>query len=159
MNILPVQNYEFDLIDSQTETLDRLKRKTETPDNLTSKITGKSFIGQVNQNKFNLRPSNIDKSTFCTLQGVLHVTKGEVKVEINKTFKVFLYFFLCLPFLGFFVQFFSAQERFSPVFILVCIGQILVIRYFFIGIFFRISSKIAVAKLLEVLDAEKIRKK
>jgi Na+/glutamate symporter len=159
MNILPVQNYQFDLVDSQTETLDRLKRRTEISDKLTSKITGKSFVGKINQNKFHLLPANISKGTFCTLQGVLYDTKGEVEVEINKNFKIILYIFLCLPLLGFFAQFFSGQEKFNPIFILVCIGQILVIRYFFIGIYFWMSSKIAVTKLAEVLDAENIRKK
>ncbi|WP_332453316.1 hypothetical protein [Chryseobacterium aquaticum] len=159
MNLLPIQNYEFDLIDSQTETLERLTRRIESSDKQKSRITGKSFIGNVYQNTFNLRPSNIDKSTICTLEGVLHETKGEVKVEINKTIKVFFYFFLCLPFVSFFLQLFSSQEKFNPVFILVFIGQLLVIRYLFIGLFFKMSSRIAVAKLLDVLDAEKIRKK
>ena len=45
MNIFPKNDYTFKIIGEQKETLERLKRRTEGSESLTSKITDKSFLG------------------------------------------------------------------------------------------------------------------
>ncbi|WP_313100766.1 hypothetical protein [Epilithonimonas sp.] len=124
-----------------------------------SKVTEKSFIGKVKNNNFRIISSNIGKGAFCILTGFIKEEKGEVLVEINKPFKILLIILMISPFISFFIQLFSKITEFNPIFILVCIGQVLIIRFFFIGIFFKIQSKKSINKLSDVLDTEWINKK
>jgi len=159
MSIFPSTIYEFKLINGQTETLERLNRRTEESESLISKVTEKSFIGKVKNNNFRIISSNIGKGAFCTLTGFIKEEKGEVLVEINKPFKILLTILMLFPFVAFFIQLFSKTAEFNPIFIIVCIGQVLIIRFFFIGIFFKIQSKQSISKLSDVLDTEWINKK
>ena len=45
MNIFPKSTYTFKIIGEETETIERLKRRTELSESLTSSITDKSFRG------------------------------------------------------------------------------------------------------------------
>ena len=159
MEIFPSQVYEFGLINGQNETLERLKRRTEESDSLTSKLTEKSFLGKVSGNRFRIISSAIGKGTFCTMTGFISYEKGEVKLEINKPLKILLTILMILPFIAFITQVFSASEEFNPVFILVFLGQVLIIRFLFIGLFFKILSKQSLNKLSDVLDTEWVKKK
>lgn len=159
MEIFPSQVYEFGLINGQNETLERLKRRTEESDSLTSKLTEKSFLGKVSGNRFRIISSAIGKGTFCTMTGFISYEKGEVKLEINKPFKILLTILMILPFIAFITQVFSASEEFNPVFILVFLGQVLIIRFLFIGLFFKILSKQSLKRLSDVLDTEWVKKK
>ncbi|WP_374443618.1 hypothetical protein [Epilithonimonas sp.] len=159
MEIFPSQVYEFGLINGQNETLERLKRRTEESDSLTSKLTEKSFIGKVSKNRFRIISSTIGKGTFCTMTGFVSYEKGEVKLEISKPFKILLSILMILPFIAFLAQVFSTSEEFNPVFIMVFLGQVLIIRFLFIGLFFKILSKQSLNRLSDVLDTEWVKKK
>jgi len=159
MKIFPSSVYDFKLINNEKETIERLKRRTENSENLISKITEKSFIGNIKENQFKIISSNIGKGAFCTLNGKINKENGEVIVEINKPFKILLSIFMFLPIIAIIIQLITKPSDFNPIFILVCIGQILIIRFFFIEIFYKILSKQSINKLSDVLDTEWIRKK
>lgn len=159
MEIFPSQVYEFGLINAQNETLERLKRRTEESDSLTSKLTEKSFLGKVSGNRFRIISSAIGKGTFCTMTGFISYEKGEVKLELNKPLKILLTILMIFPFIAFITQVFSASEEFNPVFILFFLGQVLIIRFLFIGLFFKILSKQSLNRLSDVLDTEWVKKK
>jgi len=159
MTIFPSSSYEFKLIDDQSETLERLKRRTEISESLISKSTDKSFIGKVNNNSFKIISADIGKGSFCTLEGIIKEEHGEVFVKINKPFKVLFSILMQLPFIALFIQLFSNPKVFNPITILVCLGQVLVIRFFFIGLFYKLLSKKSINKLADVLDTEWIKKR
>lgn len=154
MNIFPTKEVVFKLIDDQTETLDRLKRRTERSENLTSQHTDKSFRGIINGNQFKLISSTIGKGAFCVMTGEINSNKGHVKVEIHKVFKVLLSIFLCFPIIAISIAFITGSEEFSPFLILIVIGQVLIIRYGFIGIAFKTLSKASLNRLRDVVDFE-----
>lgn len=159
MKIFPSNFYEFKLINDQSETIEKLKRKTENSENLVSKITDKSFVGKNNGNHFKIISSNIGKSSFCTLNGEINQKNGEVFIEINKPFKILLLTFMFFPIIALIIQIITKPTEFNPIFIIVCIGQILIIRFFFIEILYRKLSKQSINKLSDILDTEWIRKK
>ncbi len=159
MNIFPSETYEFKLIDEQSETLQRLKRRTEDSDNLISKITDKTFIGKIDNNKFRIISSNIGKGAFITMIGLISYEKGEVKLEVNKPFRILIYILMIFPFIALLIQLFDTSQEFNPIFILVCIVQVLVIRFLFVSIYFRAMSKNSLNRLADVLDTEWIKKK
>ena len=159
MNIFPKSVYTFKIIGEETETLERLKRRTEASESLTSKITDRSFIGIIKENTFRIISSEIGKGAFCVLTGKIVNKDGQVEVEINKAFRILLSVFLCFPFVGLIAQFFSNTEEFSLIFILVAILQLLMIRYVFIEFAFRRFSKSSLSKLSDVLDIDHLTKK
>lgn len=158
MNIFPKSNYTFKIIGEETETLERLKRRTEPSESLTSKITDKSFRGIIKDNTFKIISSEIGKGAFCVLTGEIDNKSGQVEVEINKAFRILLSVLLCFPFIGLIAQSFSNKEEFSIIFILVAILQLLMIRYIFIELAFRRFSKSSLRKLSDVLDIDYLEK-
>ncbi|MCH7415125.1 hypothetical protein MM213_16610 [Belliella sp. R4-6] len=154
MKIFPTKELKFKLIDNQAETLNRLNRRTEKSENLTSQRTDRSFRGIINGNEFKLISSVIGKGAFCVMSGAIESDKGNVKVEIHKVFRILLSIILCFPIVAILIAILTGKEEPDPIFILVVIGQILIIRYGFIGLAFKFLSRESLKRLREVLDFE-----
>ena len=154
MNIFPTKKQKFKLIDEQAVTLNRLNRRTEKSENLTSQYTDKSFRGTITGNEFKIISSVIGKGAFCVMTGKINSTNGYVKVEIHKVFRILLSIILCFPVIGIVIAILTGTEEFSPIFILVAILQILMIRFVFIGLAFKFLSKASLNRLRDVLDFE-----
>jgi hypothetical protein len=154
MNIFPSKELSFKLKGDYSESLDRLNRRTDKSENLTSQYTDKSFRGAINGNQFQLISSTIGKGAFCVMTGELSANVGNVKVEIHKAFKILLSIILFLPIVAVFVNFLTNRAEWSPILILVAIGQILMIRFILIGLAFRFLSTTSLNKLRDVLDFE-----
>jgi len=157
MKIFPTKELKFKLIDDQEKTLNRLNRRTEKSENLTSAYTNKSFRGIINGNEFKLISSVIGKGAFCVMTGIINSDKGNVKVEIHWVFRIFLSIFLLFPIIWLIEIIRSGSEELSPNLIIVLLGQILMIRYVFIGLAFRFLSKGSLNRLRDVLDLEWIK--
>ena len=158
MKIFPNSSYSFKIVGNKTETLDRLKRRTEISEKLISQKTDKSFIGIIKEKTFRIISSDIGKGAFCVLTGEINNQNGQVDIEINKVFRMLLSVFLCFPFVGLIMQILSEKLEFLPIFILVLIGQLLIIRFLFIEFAFKRFSKSSLNKLSDVLDIEHIEK-
>jgi len=157
MKIFPSNNYIFKIVGEEKETLERLKRRTEISESLTSQITDKSFRGMIKDNTFKIISSVIGRGAFCVLSGEIKNQEGEVTIEINKVFRNLFSLFLCLPMIGFIAQFFSKNEELYMTFLLLIL-QVLMIRYIFIEFAFRIFSKASLNRLIDVLDISHIEK-
>ncbi|WP_431471600.1 hypothetical protein I5168_09455 [Nonlabens sp. SCSIO 43208] len=157
MKIFPTKELNFKLIDDQAETLNRLNRRTDKSENLTSQLTDKSFRGIINGNEFKLISSAIGKGAFCVMIGAIEVDKGNVKVEIHKAFRILLSIILCFPIIAILIAILIGKEEPNPIFILVVIGHILIIRYAFIGLAFKYLSRESLNRLRDVLDFEWIK--
>jgi len=154
MKFYPSKIMNFSLIGSDAETLDRLQRRTEVSESLTSQYTDKTFRGWVKGNKFRLISSAIGKGAFCVMTGEVNDQKGYVNVSIHKAFKVLLSILLCFPVVGILIAILTGAETFHPVFIVVVIGQVIFLRYVIIEIAFRVLSKQSLQRLRDVLDVE-----
>lgn len=158
MKIFPTSNYSFKIIGESAESLERLKRRTQISDSLSSKITDKSFLGIINNNSFRIISSEIGKGAFCVLNGEIRDKNGTVNVEINKAFQILLSIILCLPIAGLIAQLFSQKPNLAVILIAAAIVQILMIRFVFIELAFRRLSKRSLNRLSDVLDIESIEK-
>ncbi|TRZ42456.1 hypothetical protein [Robertkochia solimangrovi] len=157
MKIFPTKELKFKLIDDQAETLNRLIRRTEKSENLTSQHTDKSFRGIIMENEFKIISSAIGKGAFCVMTGAIESDKGNVKVEIHKVFRILLSLLLCFPIIGLIALTLTKAQEYSAILILVMIGQILIIRYAFIGLVFKFLSRESLNRLRDVLDLEWIK--
>lgn len=157
MKIFPKNSYKFKIIGEDLETLERLNRRTEFSDNLISINTSKSFIGKINKNNFRIISSQVGFGAFCVLNGFIKDKNGEVSIEIHKVFRGFICLFLCFPIIGLIIQSVFKRE-FSLIFVLVALGQLILIRYFFIEFTYRRLSKSSLNRLADVLDFEDLKK-
>lgn len=159
MNIFPTSYYQFKLIDDEIKTLERLERRTEISNSLISAKTEKSFIGTINRNQFQIISSEIGVGAFCVLNGKIEKDKGNIKVEINKPFKIIFSLFFLFPLIGLIFQCVKNQEiTHILIMILVAVLQILIIRFLMLELIYRILSKKSINKLKDVLDVEWINK-
>ena len=69
MKLFPTNTYTFKLFGEETEALDRLKRRTEFSESLSSQCTDKSFRGIIDRNSFRIISSEIGKGALCVLTG------------------------------------------------------------------------------------------
>lgn len=157
MKIFPKNNYKFKLIDEDSETLERLNRRTEFSHSLISMSTDKSFIGRINNNNFRIISSEVGFGAFSVLSGSIKDKEGEVSIEIHKLFRGFICLFLCFPVIGLIIQSVTNKE-FSMIFILVASAQLILIRYFFVEFTYRRLSKSSLNRLGDVLDFEDLKK-
>lgn len=158
MTIFPKSDYTFKIVGEETEAMERLKRRTEYSESLTSSITDKSFRGIIKDNTFRIISSEIGRGAFCVLTGEIVNKDGKVHVEINKAFRILLSIFFCFPFVAIIVECASKKE-YSITFIAVAILHLLIIRYIFIEFVFRLLSKSSLKRLIDVLDIEYLIKK
>jgi hypothetical protein len=154
MKIFPTKELNFRLVNDEVETLNRLNRRTEKSENLTSQFTEKSFRGIINGNEFKLISSSIGKGAFCVMTGKIKSGEVKVKVEIHKVFRILLSIMLLFPIIGIVAITVSEPKEFSLILILVAIGQILIIRFAFIGLIFKFLSTESLNRLRDVLDLE-----
>lgn len=153
MTLLPTKELHFKLNDSREETLERLKRRTEHSESMSSNVTEKSFRGIVRDDEFKVISSEIGVGALWVINGKLENTTGYIKLEINKVFKVFLIAFLLLPILGLIIQLINNPKDFLII-ILVSILQLAMIRFFFIGFFTNKVSKHSINRIRDVLDID-----
>lgn len=155
--IFPDQEREFWLLGEHSESLNRLERRTEPSDLLTSKPSEKTFRGRVSGNQFKLISSAIGYGAFCVMTGKLDTNKGYIKIEIHRAFKVLLSILLFLPIIALLIFLFE-QEKFSATLILLIVLQVMFIRFCLIEFAFRYISKESLNRFRDVLDIEWIKK-
>ncbi|HQV36164.1 MAG: hypothetical protein KA215_07695 [Flavobacterium sp.] len=158
MKLFPTNTYTFKLFGEETEALDRLKRRTEFSESLSSQCTDKSFRGIIDRNSFRIISSEIGKGALCVLTGKIENKTGEVKIEINKPFRILFSFILCFPLIGIALAIVVGREEIPLLLPFIAILQTLMIRFLFIEIAFRILSKRSLHKLRDVLDLETLKK-
>jgi hypothetical protein len=154
MNIFPTIEKHFRLVDSQEKTLDRLKRRTEYSENLTSRKTEKSFRGKVTGQGFAVISSFLGWGAFCVMTGEIDSEQGIIRVNLHKVFKLLCGFILCLPIIGL-VAILTIENKDSSIFlILISFLQMIVIRFVFIELSFRFISNSSLRRFKDVCDVE-----
>ena len=153
MEIFPTKELKFKLLDSKEETIERLKRRTEFSERMISNFTDKSFRGILNGDEFKIISSEIGKGALCVMTGKIDNDNSYVNVEINKAFRILFSIMFVMPIIALTIETVKKPNDIL-IFILVGIGQILMIRFFFIGMFFSRMSKQSLNRLRDVLDIE-----
>lgn len=154
MKIFPVKKHYFTLHDTQAETLERLKRRTEKSESLTSNFTDKSFRGIIDRNTFQLISSKIGKGAFCVMKGTIETHTGYVTIEIHKVFRILLSIMFLFPPVGITIAILIDMEKFHPILIIVGIVQMFIIWFIFTRVVFKFLSKQSLQRLRDVLDVE-----
>lgn len=152
--LFPTTRRKFILYNSQEETVNRLKRRTEDSYILASKHTDKSFIGDINNNQFRIISSVIGTGAFCVLTGEINDTEGYVQVKVHIGFKILISIpVLVLIILSLISPLLGWEDTQMPD-IRFLLLLVLFIRYIYVGISFKVLSKQSLNRLRDVLDFE-----
>lgn len=155
--LFPTYDYKFKLLDNENDSIERLNRRTEHSDKLVSKMTDKSFIGKVDNNKFKIITSEIGKGAVWVMDGYISNEKCEVNMVLNYPFRVMFSILLCFPVIGFIIQLFTEADFSLIVMVLLgMIGQLLIIRYVILDFVFKKFARTSLYKLRDVVDFELI---
>jgi len=154
MKLFPTNTYAYTLAGEPEAALERLERRTELSERLTSIPTDKSFRGMINGTGFRIISSAIGRGAFSVMSGAVDSKIGVVKVEINNVFKVLLSILLYLPVVVLGVQLARGENEMVGWSIVAAILQVLIIRFVFIELVFKYLSKESFRRLSDVLDVE-----
>ena len=158
MKIFPSNNYEFELTKESSNALSELEKNTLITDSLVSEWTKKAFIGQVNDNGFKIISSKPGRGAFCILNGKLEAKKGTLEIRVHKAFRIMLSLIYLFPIIGFTIAILTKENEIIMSLIVPTLMAIIVFRFIFTELAFRIISKNGMKKLTEIIGITKLKK-
>ena len=158
MKIFPINNYEIELTKEYSDALLELEKNTLITDSLVSEWTKKAFIGQVNKNGFKIISSKPGRGAFCVLKGKLESKKGTLEIRIHKAFRIMLSIIFLFPIVGFTIALFTKEKEIILSLIIPTVMAIIVFRFVFTELAFRIISRNGLKKLTEIIGITKLKK-
>nr|WP_042294497.1 hypothetical protein [Nonlabens ulvanivorans] len=158
MKIFPTNNYEFELTKESTKALSELEKNTLITDSLVSEWTKKAFIGQVNDNGFKIISSKPGRGAFCILDGKLESEKGTLEIRIHKAFRIMLSLIYLFPIIGFTIALFTKEKEIIISLIFPTLMALVVFRFVFTELAFRIISRNGLKKLTKIIGIKKLEK-
>jgi hypothetical protein len=156
MELFPTKELRFVLLDTKVETIDRLTRRTELSESKTAAFTDKSFRGVIDGDTFSIISSEVGIGALCVMNGKIEGDKGYVAIQINKPFRILFAIILFMPVLAIVLGSLKNPSD-IPFLFLVGIAQVVIIRFFFIGLFFSKASRQSLNRLRDVLDIDYIK--
>lgn len=156
--LFPTYDYKFNLLDNENDSLGRLNLRTEHSDKLISKMTDKSFIGKVENDKFRIITSEIGKGAVWVMDGSVSNGKCKVNMTVNRPFGILISILYCFPIIAFIVQrLIGDSNQFGFVYSLfVIVVQFLIIRFIVLDFAFKKLARTSIYKLRDVVNFEMI---
>ena|SRR5690606_18891412 len=158
MKIFPISNYQIELKKESSDALSELEKNTLITDSLVSEWTKKMFIGQVNKNGFKIISSKPGQGAFCVLEGKLESHSGILEIRIHKAFRIMLSLIYLFPIIGFTIALLTKEKEIIISLIIPTLMTIIVFRFIFTELAFRIISRNGLKKLTEIIGIIKIKK-
>ncbi|MFD2910134.1 hypothetical protein ACFSX9_15495 [Flavobacterium ardleyense] len=155
MKIYPLKKYSFVFINERSKAISELQKETLSDEQFVSDWNKQTFIGKINEPNFELKLSKNLYGSFCVFKGSLNEKNGTLEIEINKIFKVILFAIFLFPIFGLITSLFKNGFKNSIELFLPTIFFIIILRFIFIELAFRIISKIGIEKLNRIIAIEK----
>jgi len=159
MTIFPTNNYEFELTKESTDALSELEKNTLISDSLfVSERTKKAFIGQINDNGFEIISSKPGRGPFCIYTGKLKSKKGTLEIKIHKAYKIMLSFIYLFPITLFIIALFTMEKEIITSLIFTTILILIALRFVFTELAFRFISRNVLKELTEIIGINNLKK-
>ena len=154
MKIFPTNNFLLELNNESTEAIRNLQKETLSDEQFIVNWNDKTFIGTINQNEFKLRLSKKLYGGFCILKGKLENESGILETQVSKLFKVIFGGIVLFCLSGILIS--IIQNKLEILIPLVM--TILIFRFVFIELGYRLVSKRGINKLAQILGIATLRK-
>ena len=153
MKIFPTSNYEFELISDKSQSLLELEKNTLSDSSDSEKL----FIGGITENGFKIISAK-SAWAFCVFEGKLESQKGKLKIRIHKTFQIILSIIFLFPIMGFILALFTKEKTEIISLIFPTIISLVIFRFIFTELAFRIISKNGLKSLKKIMGITKLKK-
>ena len=151
MKIFPESDYSIELNSDSMSAISELKKRTLSKEQLVANWNNQTFIGEIKKNEFELKLSKKLLGEFCVVNGILDNRNGILKIRTGKILKIIFVSIVLFSFSGIIVA--IIQNKLELIFKVVV--TILIMRFFFLELGFRIASKCALNKLIEIIGINK----
>ena len=152
MKIFPESDYSIELNNDSELALVELKNRTLSNEQFVTKWSNQTFIGKIQNDKFEIKLSRKLFGEFCILNGKLENKTGTLKIRTGKNFKIIFVAIVLFVLSGIVVS--IIQNKLELIFKF--IATIFIMRFVFLELGFRIVSKSALNKLTEIIGIKKI---
>lgn len=152
MKIFPKSYYSLELDNDSVVAFSKLKKQTLSKGQFVANWNNQTFIGEIKKNEFEIQLSKKLFGEFCILNGKLEDRNGTLEIRTGKIYKIIFVAIVLFVLSGLVVSIIQNKLEFIFQFIL----TILIMRFVFIELGFRLISKIALKKLTEVIEIKKI---
>ena len=151
MKIFPEIDYLIELNNDSMSAISELKKRTLSKEQFVANWNNQTFIGEIKENEFEIKLSKKLLGEFCVVNGKLDNRKGKLKIRTSKIFKIIFVAIVLFSLCGVIVA--IVQNKLELIFKVVIV--ILVMRFFFLEVGFRVASKCTLNKLTEIIGIKK----
>ena len=155
MKLFPTNKYELKLTRESSKALSELENQTLSKEQFVTQWNNQTFIGKVGKDEFELIPSKKLIGQICVLKGKFEDEKGSLEIRTGKIFKNIFLAVTLFSFSGIITA--IIQTKWSVIVPLVLI--IIIARFVFLELGFRLVSKNALNKLTAIIGIKKLNKK
>ncbi|NQY29895.1 MAG: hypothetical protein HRT69_10525 [Flavobacteriaceae bacterium] len=154
MKIFPTDDYSIELNNDYSVGISELENQTLSKKQFVANWNNQAFIGIIEKNEFEVKLSKKLIGEICVLKGKLENKKGKLEIRTGRIFKIIFIAIVLFAFSGIISA--IIQNELEVIFHLVM--TVLVMRYIFLEIGFRIISKRGINKLTEIIGIKKMNK-
>ena len=151
MKIFPESDYLIELNNDSMFAISELKKRTLSKEQFVANWNNQIFIGEIKENEFEIKLSKKLFGEFCVVNGKLDNRKGRLKIRTSKIFKIIFVTIVLFSFSRIIVA--IIQNKLD--FIFKVFMTILIMRFFFLELGFRIASKYIINRLTETIGIKK----
>lgn len=152
MRIFPESNYSIELNNDSISSILKLQDLTLSEKQFVTNWNSQVFIGKVKENEFEIRLSKKLLGEFCILSGKFENKNGVLEIRTGKILKIIFVMITLFILSGIIVA--IMQNKLELIFKLVM--SIFVLRFVFLELGFRLVSKLAINKLIDIIGIKKI---
>ncbi|KUO69142.1 MAG: hypothetical protein APF83_12315 [Lutibacter sp. BRH_c52] len=154
MKIFPEKEYSIELNKDSLLGISELKNQTLSEEQFVTNWNNQPFIGKIDKNEFEVKLSKKLIGEFCVLKGKLENQKGTLEIRTGRIIKIIFVAIVLFAVSGIITA--IIRTELELIFHLVI--TILVMRYIFLELGFRLVSKSGIDKLTEIIGIKKINK-
>lgn len=151
MKIFPESDYSIELNNDSISAISALKNRTLSKEQFITNWNNQTFIGEVKEHEFKIRLSKKILGELCVLNGKLDNRKGTLKIRTGKIFKIIFAAIVLFSLSGIIVVIIQNKLKL----IVPIVMTILIMRFIFLELGFRLVSKYALNKLTEAIGIKK----
>ncbi|WP_459209153.1 hypothetical protein [Aquimarina rhabdastrellae] len=155
MRIFPENDYSIELNKDSSLAISELENQTLLKEQYVSNWNNQVFIGEIKNDSFEIKLSKKLIGEICVLKGKLKNKKGILKIKTGRIFKVLFITIVLFVISGIITA--IIQNKLEVIFPLVM--TILVMRFIFLEIGFRVISKSGINKLTEIIGITELKKR
>jgi hypothetical protein len=152
MKIFPESDYLIELNNDSMSAISELKKHTLSKEQFVANWNNQNFIGEIKENEFEIKRSKKLFGEFCVLNGKLENKEGRLKSRTSIILKIIFVAIILFCVSGIIVS--IIENKLDLIFDVV--KTVLVMRFVFLELGFRLASKCILNKLTEVIGIKKI---